>query len=126
MSNSAITRLTPIHNFKSESVPSCGARYRPFGLGKSRRTEAPAAIDLAGTKAHHPRTKVRDREGVTCETVPETRSVDPAARVDVRPCSAGRARHRPRRARIDGRKGTEGAGLQGQGPLLPAEAGPLQ
>src|SRR5438093_872835 len=113
MSNSTITRLTPIHNFKNESVPSCAARYRPFGLRKSRRTEAPAAIDLPGTKAHHPRTKLGDREGVTCETVFKARSVGRAARVDVRPCRAGRARHRPRRARIDGRKGTEGAGLQG-------------
>src|SRR5437762_13097692 len=126
MSNSTITRLTPIHNFKNESFPSCAARYRPFGLGKPRRTDVPAAIDLPGTKAHHPRTKVGDREGVTCETVPKTRSVGPAARVDVRPGSAGRARHRPRRACIDGRKGTEGAGLQGQGPLLPAEARALQ
>src|SRR5438067_11251281 len=107
MSNSTITRLTPIHNFKNESVPSCAARYRPFGLGKSRRTDAPAAIDLPGTKAHHPGTKVGDREGVTCETVPETRSVDPAARVDVRPCSPGRARHRPRRSRIGRRQGPE-------------------
>ena len=91
-------------------------------LSERRRAEVIAAIDLPGTKAHHPRTKVGDREGVTCETVPKTRSVGRAARVDVRPCSAGRARHRPRRARIDGRKGTEGAGLQGQGPLLPAAA----